>query len=175
MSSYRTRVEHDSYTGAKALGREVVSKFGADDSTVAVRSSDFAPDYTNLAALPFFAGSVDVCDSLSQIEPVDVMSAVIRDSSLRHLRCPARDGTTVRREALSCFRMVSRSKLPHFRHNPRLPSLRMYIVSCAGPCYCPSRQRHLATICKAKGSCSCTCSGADLLCSVRVTDTFDLE
>lgn len=43
---------------------------GADDAGVAVWPSDLAPDDSDLAALSLLGGSVDVCDALSEVEPV---------------------------------------------------------------------------------------------------------
>lgn len=43
---------------------------GADDTGVAVWPSDLAPDDSDLAALSLLGCSVDVCDSLSEVEPV---------------------------------------------------------------------------------------------------------
>ena len=63
--SYRTGVKHDSDAGAEALGWQVVVELRSDDTAVAVRAGDLAPDDSDLAALSFFRGSVDECDALS--------------------------------------------------------------------------------------------------------------
>lgn len=45
-------------------------EFRADDTGVAVWSSDFAPDDSDLAALSLLRCSVNVCDTLSEIKSV---------------------------------------------------------------------------------------------------------
>ena len=45
-----------------------MSELGSDDAAVAVRSSDFAPDDTDLATLAFFRGAVDVGDPFAEVE-----------------------------------------------------------------------------------------------------------
>lgn len=62
---YRAGVEHDSDGSTEALGREVVSELGSDETVVAVRAGDLAPDHSDLATLSFFRGSVDEGDALS--------------------------------------------------------------------------------------------------------------
>ena len=68
--SYRRRIEHHPHARTEGLGREVVIELGPDDARVAVRPCDLAPDDSDFRSLALPRGSVDVCDSLSKIEPV---------------------------------------------------------------------------------------------------------
>jgi hypothetical protein len=45
-----------------------MSEFGAHDTAVAVWSSDFAPNDTDLAALSFFRGTIDVSYTFAEVE-----------------------------------------------------------------------------------------------------------
>jgi hypothetical protein len=59
-SLYRRRVKHDADGGTEGLGREVVLELGADDTGVAVRTGDLAPDDADLGALDRPLCAVDV-------------------------------------------------------------------------------------------------------------------
>lgn len=45
-----------------------MSEFCSNDAAVAVWSGDFAPDHSDLAALSFCGGTVDVGDALAEVE-----------------------------------------------------------------------------------------------------------
>jgi hypothetical protein len=86
-----------------------VSEFCANDSTVAVRSCNFAPNHSDLAALSFFAGAVDVCDSLSEVESMNRMSALLKD-----LQLATPNGRVAVREVSLSLRTISLQTLPMF-------------------------------------------------------------
>jgi hypothetical protein len=62
------RVEHDSDGGAKGLGGEVVSESSSDHTGVTVGSGNLAPHDSDLGASDLLLGSVDVSNSLSDVE-----------------------------------------------------------------------------------------------------------
>ena len=62
------RVEHDSDGRAKGLGGQVVSESGSDNAGVSVGSSNLAPHDSDLGASDLLVGSVDVSNSLSDVE-----------------------------------------------------------------------------------------------------------
>ncbi|KAI3484871.1 hypothetical protein L1887_51925 [Cichorium endivia] len=61
-------VEHDANAGSEGLGRDVVRELGTDDTRVAVRAGDAAPDDADLAATHLLGGLVDVGDALAKVE-----------------------------------------------------------------------------------------------------------
>lgn len=62
------RVEHDSDRRAKGLGGKVVSESSSDNTRVAVGSGDLTPDDSDLGTSDLLGGSVDVSNSLSNVE-----------------------------------------------------------------------------------------------------------
>jgi len=61
-------VEHDANARGKGLGRDVVSELGTDNTRVAVRAGDAAPDDADLGATDLLGGLVDVGDTLAEVE-----------------------------------------------------------------------------------------------------------
>jgi hypothetical protein len=62
---YRRRVKHDADGGTEGLGRQVGPELGANDTAVAVRPGDLAPDDADLGALDGPLSTVDVCEYVS--------------------------------------------------------------------------------------------------------------
>lgn len=61
-------VQHDSHGSTKGLWRQVLLEVGSHNTVVAVGSGDLAPDDSDLGASDFLLGSVDVGNSLTQVE-----------------------------------------------------------------------------------------------------------
>lgn len=57
-------VEHDANAGTESLGRDVVAELGANNTAVAVRASDAAPDDADLGASDLLLRAVDEGDTL---------------------------------------------------------------------------------------------------------------
>lgn len=62
---YRRRVKHDADGGTERLGGEVGSELGANDTAVAVRPGDLAPDDADLGALDGALSTVDVYNAIN--------------------------------------------------------------------------------------------------------------
>lgn len=67
---YRRGVEHDANRGAERLGGERGGELGADDTRVAVRAGDLAPDDADLGAADLLGATVNVGDLLAEVEAV---------------------------------------------------------------------------------------------------------
>ena len=61
-------VEHDTDTSSESLGRDVVGELGTNNTRVAVRAGDAAPDDADLGATNLLGGLVDVSDALAEVE-----------------------------------------------------------------------------------------------------------
>lgn len=61
-------VQHDSHRGTEGLGRQVSLEVGSDNTVVTVGSGDLTPDDSDLGTSDFLLGSVDVGNSLTQVE-----------------------------------------------------------------------------------------------------------
>lgn len=61
-------VQEDSNRSTEGLGWQIVSEGGSNDTRVTVSSGDFAPHNSNLGTSDFLGSSVNVGDTLTQIE-----------------------------------------------------------------------------------------------------------
>lgn len=61
-------VQHNSDGSAKGLGRQVLLEVCSDDTVSAVRSDNLSPDDSDLGASNFLGSSVNVGDSLTEVE-----------------------------------------------------------------------------------------------------------
>lgn len=65
---YRRGVQHDTNGSTERLGGERGGELGADNTGVAVRSGDLAPDHTDLGSADLLLASVDESDLLAKVE-----------------------------------------------------------------------------------------------------------
>lgn len=61
-------VQHDPDAGTESLRRDVVAELRPNDTRVAVRTSDLAPDDADLGSSLLGLGAVDVGDTLAEVE-----------------------------------------------------------------------------------------------------------
>jgi len=65
---YRRGVEHDTNRSTKRLGGKGSAELGTDDTRVAVRAGDLAPNDADLGAADLLLALVDVGYSLAEVE-----------------------------------------------------------------------------------------------------------
>ena len=76
-------VQEDSNGSTESLGWQVVSELSSDDTRVTVRSNDFTPDDSDLGTSDFLGSSVDVSNTLTQVELSFLWSSNIFDLDQR--------------------------------------------------------------------------------------------
>lgn len=62
------RVQHNSHRSTESLGGQVLDEVGSDQAVVAVGSGNLTPDHSDLRATDLLLGSVNVGNSLAQVE-----------------------------------------------------------------------------------------------------------
>lgn len=86
---YRRGVQHNANRSTERARGKGGREFGSDDARVAVWTSHFAPDDSNLGATDLLLSFVDVCDTLTKVEvgSLGVIDALDLDQACAGVGC----------------------------------------------------------------------------------------